>query len=229
MIRELEDKPYLQGARNRLVEQLKKEGITDKNVLGTIQNVPRHFFIDISYLSHAYKNRPLPIDCDQTISQPYTVAFQTQLLNITSGLKVLEIGTGSGYQATILGYMGAIVYTIERQQSLHEQTKALFEAPEFTQYFGNQLKIKLLFGDGYKGLPEQAPFDRILITAAIPEIPQTLFNQLSDKNGILVAPEGKGNSQIMKRYTKNNSDIQIETFGMFSFVPMLPGTEESNT
>ena len=226
IVRELDDYPQFAGARLFLAEELSQQGIKDKNVLEAIKNVPRHFFVEVSYINHAYKNRPLPINADQTISQPYTVAFQSQLLEIKPGNKVLEIGTGSGYQAAILAYMGAHVYTIERQKELYDITSELFSHEKVINFFNKKLYIKTFFGDGYNGIPEEAPFDKIIITAAINKVPQTLFDQLKE-NGYLVAPVGQyGKTQIMTRYIKYGNTIKKEEYGKFSFVPMLKGTNE---
>ncbi len=224
IVRELDDYPHFYGARLYLAEELAQQGITDKNVLEAIKNVPRHFFVPVSYLKHSYKNRPLPIDAEQTISQPYTVAFQTQLLAVRQGDKILEIGTGSGYQAAILAYMGAEVYTIERHKSLYSQTSELLANEKFKAFFDKPLDIRTFFGDGYLGLSDYAPFDKIIITAAIQTIPDTLINQLKE-GGYLVAPVGPADqSQKMTRYTKKGNTLHQEEFGYFVFVPMLKGT-----
>ena len=224
IVREWEDKPHFRGLRNYLTDELKKMGITDENVLEVINSLPRHFFINVSYIDYAYENRPLPIPKDQTISQPYTVAFQTQLLMPLKSTKVLEIGTGSGYQAAVLALLGAEVHTIERHKELYKETTELLNHKNFIEFFGGKLNIHTYYGDGYKGLPGQAPFDRIIITAAIQEIPGTLFDQLAE-NGMLVAPIGNRESQVMTRFKKQNGKIEKETFGNFIFVPMLKGTE----
>ena len=223
IIREWEDKPHYRGAREQLVKEIENQGIKDKNVLEAIKTLPRHFFVNISYADRAYENRPLPIDKDQTISQPYTVAFQTELLMPVKGKKVLEIGTGSGYQAAVLAFLGAEVHTIERHKELYEETSELLKHEKLLKYFPEHPKIYCYYGDGYKGIPDEAPFDRIIITAAIKEIPQTLFDQLGE-NGLLVAPVGD-NYQIMTKFTKKNGKIKEETFGTFLFVPMIKGTE----
>jgi protein-L-isoaspartate(D-aspartate) O-methyltransferase len=201
------------GLRKALVDSLREKGIRDEKVLEAINNVPRHWFMDSSFLEYAYNDKPFPIGAGQTISQPYTVARQTELLKVKSGMKVLEIGTGSGYQACVLGELGAKVYTIERQKKLYQKTK------EFLKKF--PYRIKIFYDDGNKGLPAFAPFDRILITAAAPEIPQTLIEQLKP-GGIIVAPVGKGDIQEMLRITKNeDGTLETEHFGSFKFVPML--------
>ena len=223
IIREWEDKPHYKGAREHLAKEIENQGIKDKNVLEAIKMLPRHFFVNISYADRAYENRPLPIDKNQTISQPYTVAFQTELLMPVKGKKVLEIGTGSGYQAAILAYLGAETHTIERHKELYIETTELLKHEKLLKYFSEYPKIYCHYGDGYKGLPDEAPFDRIIITAAIKKIPQTLFDQLAD-NGYLVAPIGS-DFQIMTRFTKQNGKIKEEHFGTFLFVPMLKGIE----
>lgn len=201
------------GLRKKLVDLLRTKGITDENVLKAINEVPRHFFFDSSFLEFAYEDKAFPIGSGQTISQPYTVAFQTEILQVTKNLKVLEVGTGSGYQASVLAEMGAQVYTIERQKLLYENLRNLNPPLNY--------RIRLFYGDGYAGLPQHAQFDRILITAAAPFIPDALINQL-DVGGILVAPVGQTDNQTMTRLTKlKENKIITETFGSFRFVPML--------
>jgi protein-L-isoaspartate(D-aspartate) O-methyltransferase len=223
IIREWEDKPHYKGAREQLSKEIEDLGITNQNVLEAIKTLPRHFFVNISYVDRSYDNRPLPIKKEQTISQPYTVAFQTELLMPVKGEKIMEIGTGSGYQAAILAFLGAEVHTIERHKELFEEASELLKHEKLLQYFHHTPHIYCYYGDGYEGLPEKAPFDRIIITAAIKEIPQTLFNQLKE-DGILVAPVGD-DYQEMTRFTKKKNNLQKETFGKFSFVPMLKGKE----
>jgi len=203
------------GLRKKLVELLKTKGIKDENVLNAINNVPRHLFMDSSFIDFAYKDSAFPIAAGQTISQPYTVAYQTELLQIKPRDKVLEIGTGSGYQACVLCEMGAKVFSIERQEALFRQTKALLPKIGYNP--------QLFFGDGYIGLPTFAPFHKIIITAAAPEIPQKLIEQLVI-GGFLVIPENasKGDFQIMKRITKMpDGKLKIEEFDAFKFVPLL--------
>lgn len=201
------------GMRKKLIELLQSKGITDNNVLEAMNAIPRHFFFDSSFLEFAYEDKAFPIGSGQTISQPYTVAFQSELLRIEKGMRVLEVGTGSGYQASILAEMGARVYTIERQKLLYESLKSLQPPLNY--------RIRLFYGDGYIGLPAHAPFDRILITAAAPFIPEALVNQLKT-GGILVAPVGKNDVQIMTRITKvSDTQMVSETHGSFRFVPML--------
>ncbi len=203
-----------QGLRQKLVDLLKQKGITDSHVLQAIATVPRHFFFDSSFLEFAYEDKAFPIGSGQTISQPYTVAFQSQLLKVEPGMRVLEIGTGSGYQACILQTMGARVFSIERQKLLYDSTKIKLPQLGF--------RIRLFFGDGYKGLPVHAPFDRVLITAAAPFIPEDLLRQLKI-GGILVAPVEVGESQIMHRVVKKSeTEFSVEHHGEFRFVPMLP-------
>lgn len=207
------------GLRKKLVDELRSKGIRDEKVLSAIMKVPRHLFFDQAFVEWAYKDNAFPIDCDQTISQPYTVAFQTSLLNIEPGMKVLEIGLGSGYQACVLVELGAKVYSIERHKLLHDKTHERLKSLGYTQ-------VRSFYGDGYGGLPRFAPFDRILITAACPEIPKVLFDQLK-VGGILVAPIGNElQVQLMCRFTKDEyGKIHQEEYGHFKFVPMLRGKE----
>lgn len=211
-----EDSYRHKGMRQQLVQVLKDKGITDSNVLDAIGVVPRHAFLDSSFVEFAYQDKAFPIGSGQTISQPFTVAMQSQLLNVSKGLKILEIGTGSGYQACILAQMGAKVFSIERQRNLYMKTK-----PFLAEFPYN---IKTFLGDGNKGLPTFAPFDRILITAAAPEIPQNLVNQLKI-GGIMVIPlndESDATKQRMLRLTKQPDGTMLrEEFGDCRFVPML--------
>ena len=181
------------GLRNQLVETIKSKGISDLNVLNAIGNVPRHLFMDSSFIDHAYQDKAFPISADQTISQPFTVAFQTELLKIKKGDKVLEVGTGSGYQAAVLCELGANVYSIERQGELYK--KVINFLPSINYY-----PKKIIYGDGYKGLEEEAPFDSIIVTAGAPFVPEALLNQLKI-GGRLVIPVGE-EVQIMMLYTK---------------------------
>lgn len=200
------------GMRRMLVNYLREKGISDEHVLEAINNVPRHFFLDSSLDVIAYEDRALEILCNQTISQPSTVAFQTQLLNVQKGDKILEIGTGSGYQTCILCEMKAKVFTIERFKPLFDYAKKMFEILKY--------KPKVSFGDGYLGMPAYAPFDKILVTCGVPDIPQKLVEQMKN-GGIMVIPVGK-NEQEMYKVTKiSNTEINIKTFGNFKFVPML--------
>jgi protein-L-isoaspartate(D-aspartate) O-methyltransferase len=217
MIRVTQDTYFHKGLRKKLIDSLRAKGIKDEQVLEAMNEVPRHYFLDQALVKIAYEDRAFPIANGQTISQPYTVAFQSELLEIKKYDKVLEVGTGSAYQATILGALGAQVYTIERQQGLYKEVKKYY--PFKSKY----PLIKFFYGDGYKGLPTYGPFDKIIITAGAPSLPEKLLEQLKP-NGILVAPLGEGEEQIMTRYKKGpKGGIKIETFGEFSFVPMLQG------
>ncbi len=201
------------GLRNQLVKIIAEKGITDKNVLAALGNVPRHLFLDSSFADFAYQDKAFPIGADQTISQPYTVAFQTELLQIKENHQILEIGTGSGYQTAVLLEMGAKVYTIERQQELFKKTKL------FLPKLGYKPK-KVIFGDGYKGLPEDAPFDGIIVTAGAPFVPKALLSQLK-VGGMLVIPIGDA-EQIMTLFIRTSEkDFEKHELGKFKFVPML--------
>lgn len=203
-----------QGLRKLLVQTISQKGITDQQVLAAIEKVPRHFFFDSSFLEYAYEDKPFSIGAGQTISQPYTVAFQSELLHIKKNDKVLEIGTGSGYQACILAELGAKVFTIERQKSLFDKTS------KFLPVIGYHT-IKTFFGDGYKGLAAYAPFDKVIVTAAAPFIPEALLEQLKP-GGILVIPVGANDIQIMTTVTKNTDNtLEKKEYGAFRFVPML--------
>jgi protein-L-isoaspartate(D-aspartate) O-methyltransferase len=203
-----------QGLRKQLVEVIREKGINDPNVLAAIGTVPRHFFFDSSFLKFAYEDKAFPIGSGQTISQPYTVAFQTQLLMISKGQKVLEVGTGSGYQACILAEIGAKVFSIERQKSLYDK------AFQFLPTLG--YRIKLFYGDGYKGLPTYAPFDKIIVTAGAPYVPDSLLDQLKP-GGIIVIPVNTGNDvQEMVTITRiSEKEYQKREHGKFRFVPLL--------
>ena len=201
------------GLRKQLVEELRGKGINDDKVLNAINTIPRHLFIDNAFVKFAYQDKAFPIGCGQTISQPYTVAFQTQLLDLNPYEKVLEVGTGSGYQAAVLSLLNADVYTIERQRDLFKQTKRFLPAIGYNCNF--------FYGDGYKGLPNFSPFDKIIITCGAPAIPEELILQLK-LGGIMIAPIGDGDIQVMhliKRVSETKN--QITTHGNFSFVPML--------
>ncbi|MBT8298544.1 MAG: protein-L-isoaspartate(D-aspartate) O-methyltransferase [Maribacter sp.] len=201
------------GMRNKLADVLIAKGIVDVKVLNAIRNVPRHLFMDSSFEGHAYQDKAFPIAADQTISQPYTVAFQTELLAIEPGHKVLEIGTGSGYQTAILLKLKAKVYTIERQLELFKKTNLFFKK------MGYRPK-KVIFGDGYKGLPEIAPFDSIIVTAGAPEVPKALMSQLK-VGGRLVIPVG-AEEQIMTMFIrKSEKEFEKKELGAFRFVPLL--------
>lgn len=203
--------PRHQGQRNKLVKKLIDKGIRQPEVLKAIGKIPRHLFIDSSFEDYAYQDKPFPIAADQTISQPYTVAFQTELLQVQAGHKVLEIGTGSGYQAAVLAEMGAKVYSIERQKELFDITRQLMQKLGYT--------FTMKYGDGFQGLPSFGPFDRIIVTAGAPGIPEKLMEQLKE-DGRMVIPVGTG-SQTMKLITKEEGEVKIEDHGVFRFVPML--------
>jgi protein-L-isoaspartate(D-aspartate) O-methyltransferase len=204
------------GLRRKLVAVLRDKGITDEKVLAAIENLPRHFFLDSAFDKIAYEDRAFPIGEGQTISQPYTVAYQTQLLEIKPYEKILEIGTGSMYQACVLAEMGAKVFTIERQKKLYEANKAFILCRKYPN-------IKFFYGDGFEGLPTYAPFDKIIITAAAPFIPPKLIAQLK-VGGCMVVPVDEGNHQRMLRITKlPGGEFEEEAFDNFSFVPMLQG------
>ena len=204
------------GLRKKLVDAIRSKGITEEKVLEAINKIPRHFFLDSAFDEVAYEDRAFPIGEGQTISQPYTVAYQTQLLEVKPFNKILEIGTGSAYQACVLAEMSAQVYTIERQKKLFEANKNF---PPLKKY----PSIKLFYGDGYEGLPTFAPFDRVIITAAAPQIPQKLIDQLKP-GGMMVIPLGSGEVQQMMRITKLESGaLKEEVFDHFSFVPMVGG------
>lgn len=199
--------------RNRLADTVASKGIRDEAVLAAIRAVPRHLFMDSSFEDHAYQDKAFPIAADQTISQPYTVAFQTELLQVQPGDKILEIGTGSGYQTAVLLHMKAKVYTIERQHELFKKTKLFFRK---MGYFPK----KFVFGDGYKGMPDEGPFDGIIVTAGAPKVPKALLGQLR-VGGRMVIPVGV-DSQVMYRITrKSDTEFERETFGTFRFVPLL--------
>lgn len=201
------------GLRQQLVNVIKAKGIKDENVLKAIGDIPRHLFMDSGFLDHAYQDKAFPIGADQTISQPYTVAFQTELLLVKKGDKILEIGTGSGYQTAVLCKLGAKVYSIERQLELFKKTS------KFLPVLGYRAK-KLIFGDGYKGLPEEAPFDGIIVTAGAPFVPKSLLNQLKI-GGKLVIPVGD-DVQIMTLFIrKEEKEFEQHEFGEFRFVPLL--------
>lgn len=206
------DNYLLLGQKKRMIEQLRQKGITDENVLTAFDKMERHRFLESLLWPRAYEDIAIKLTTDQTISKPSTVAFQSQLLELQKGMKVLEIGTGSGFQAAILYAMGAKVYTIERQIALFKRTKPLLEklAPTVITYYG----------DGFKGYPQFAPYDRIIVTCGAPDIPQALLDQLK-VGGIMVIPVGT-ESQIMKKIVKiSDSEYEEEDFGDFLFVPML--------
>jgi protein-L-isoaspartate(D-aspartate) O-methyltransferase len=201
------------GLRKKLVDELKRMGINDSRVLEAINAVPRHYFLTSAFLEFAYDNKAFQIGVGQTISHPFTVATQSQLLKVEPGMKVLEIGTGSGFQTAVLCELGAKVYSIERQKLLHDNSKKLLEKMRY--------KAHLTYGDGYKGLPAFAPFDRIIITCAIPKVPEALLMQLKP-GGIIVMPYGEGEiQQMMVIQETEDGAFNSEFHGSFSFVPML--------
>lgn len=215
-MRKYEDTYRHKGLRKKLIDILKDKGITDTNVLDAINTIPRHFFLDSAFDEIAYEDRAFPISDGQTISQPYTVAYQTQLLQVKPTEKILEIGTGSIYQASVLAEMGTQVFTIERQKKLFEKTKSFILK-------NNYPAIKFFYGDGFEGLPTYAPFDKIIITAAAPFVPPKLIEQLK-AGGKMVIPVDEGQHQRMLRLTKNeDGTYNEEVFENFSFVPMLTG------
>ncbi|WP_318308764.1 protein-L-isoaspartate(D-aspartate) O-methyltransferase [Flagellimonas crocea] len=201
------------GMRNNLAEIVAAKGVTDKKVLEAIKTIPRHLFLDSGFEDHAYQDKAFPIGADQTISQPYTVAFQTELLEVKPNAKILEIGTGSGYQTAVLLHLRAKVYTIERQLELFKTTRLFFNKMHYRPK-------KMIFGDGYKGLPEEAPFDGIIVTAGAPEVPRALMSQLK-VGGKLVIPVGV-DEQIMTLFVrKSEKEFEKKEFGSFRFVPLL--------
>ena len=209
----MEDNFKFQGRRRILASELKKKGIVNKQIIKSIESIPRHLFIDPGLSEQAYVDKALPIQSNQTISQPYTVAFQTQLLNPFSGEKILEIGTGSGYQTSILYFLKVQVYTIERNHNLFRSTTKIFNKLNI-----NPVRFK--YGDGYKGLIDDSPFDGIIITAGSPTVPEDLLKQLK-VGGRMVVPIGK-KIQVMTKITRISiNDFKKETFGNFKFVPML--------
>ena len=215
-----EDTYRHKGLRKKLLDVLREKGITDEKVLAAMNNIPRHYFMDSALDNIAYEDRAFPISDGQTISQPYTVAYQTQLLQLKQNDKVLEIGTGSIYQATVLAELGAKVFTIERQKNLFDKTKQYI----FKSKYSN---LKFFYGDGFEGLPTYGPFDKVIITAAAPFVPPKLMQQLKT-GGYMVIPVDEGTSQRMLRLTKKeNGSWSEEIFENFSFVPMLVGKASS--
>lgn len=208
----IEDNYKQRGLRGKLVRKLRQKGIREERLLEAIGKVPRHAFFDDALLGHAYEDKAFPIGEGQTISQPYTVAFQTEKLEIKAGDKVLEIGTGSGYQACILLEMGAKVYTIEYNRALYQKTREFLPELGYNPFF--------FFGDGSKGLPVRAPYDKIIVTAGAPVVPDALVAQLGE-NGILVVPVGNRDKQLMVKLTKKKGTLIKEEFDFFSFVPLL--------
>lgn len=216
--RTYEDTYLHKGLRKQLIDGLRKKGITDENVLTAINNIPRHYFLEPAFDKIAYEDRAFPIGEGQTISQPYTVAYQTQLLKIAKNDKVLEIGTGSAYQASVLAELGAWVHTIERQKKLYDFQQQHYV---FKKKYPN---IKFYYGDGFEGIPRYQPFDKIIITAAAPFIPPKLIAQLKT-GGIMVLPvdDESGNQRMLRLTKKEDGSIEEEAFEQFSFVPMLKG------
>lgn len=218
-MRKYEDSYRHKGLRKKLIDGIREKGISDENILNAMMNIPRHFFLDKALEDIAYQDRAFPIGEGQTISQPYTVAYQTQLLEIKPFEKILEIGTGSGYQAMVLAEMGGYVFTIERQKKLFDAMKGFILRKKYPT-------IRYFYGDGFEGLPTYAPFDKIIITAAAPFVPPKLMAQLK-KGGKMVLPLNENDGQRMLRLTKNEDDsLTTEKFANFSFVPMLKGKEK---
>ncbi len=210
----MEDTYLHKGLRKKLVKEIGEKGIISKKVLDALEKVPRHFFFDNALLKFAYQDNAFPIGAGQTISQPYTVAFQTELLDVQKGEKVLEIGTGSGYQTCILAELGAKVYSVERQKELYDKTRSRLQQMGYAS-------VKLFFGDGYKGLEAYAPFDKVLVTCGAPFIPDALLKQLRS-GGLLVIPVGEGTVQVMTSVRrKGENEFEKTTHGNFRFVPML--------
>jgi len=214
----MKDLPKHKGLRNQLVKTVRAKGVKDEKVLNAIAKIPRHLFMDSGFIDFAYQDNAFPIAADQTISQPYTVAFQTELLEIEQGDKVLEIGTGSGYQTAVLVELKAEVYSIERQKELYEKTK------KFLPLLGYVAK-KLSFGDGYKGWSEYAPFDKILVTAGAPFVPKPLLSQLKI-GGRLVIPVGENIQKMTLYIRKGEKEFEKHEFGDFRFVPMLKESQK---
>jgi protein-L-isoaspartate(D-aspartate) O-methyltransferase len=205
--------------RKDLIQSLREKGISDERVLTAMENIPRHFFLDTAFERQAYEDRAFPISAGQTISQPYTVAFQTQLLNVQKFDKILEVGTGSAYQCCVLAEMGAKVFTIERQKELYDFVGDFFFLKKYPS-------VKRFYGDGYAGLPSFAPFDKVIITAGAPFLPPKLVEQLKT-GGVIVAPIGEEGIQKMMRITKEmDGSLREEELGDFSFVPMLGGKNQ---
>jgi protein-L-isoaspartate(D-aspartate) O-methyltransferase len=212
----MDDSYRHKGLRRQLIEEIKAKGIKDERVLDAMSILPRHFFLEKAFEEHAYADKAFPIGNDQTISQPYTVAYMTSLLEVKKGDKILEIGTGSGYQAAILSILGARVYTVERQEELYKKTKTLLKALNFNT-------LRCFFGDGSEGLQDFAPYDKIIVTAGAPVIPDALKEQLAI-DGILVIPLGENDGQRM-HYIKRINDVEYESKALdkFRFVPFLSG------
>lgn len=207
----MQDSYRHKGLRSKLIEELREKGISDDAVLDAMNAIPRHWFLDNAFVETAYEDKAFPIGAGQTISQPYTVAFQTELLQVERGMKVLEIGTGSGYQTSVLCELGCKVFTIERQKALYNNVRPLLNKMGY--------RAKFFFGDGYKGKDAFAPFDRIIVTCGAPYIPDALVEQLVD-GGRMVIPVGD-NSQVMKLVEKSEGEVLVSEHGDFRFVPML--------
>jgi protein-L-isoaspartate(D-aspartate) O-methyltransferase len=214
----VEDNYRHKGLRRKLIEFLRQKGIHNEDVLAAMWNVPRHWFIDKAFADLIYEDKAFPIDRDQTISQPYTVARMTELLEVKKHMKVLEIGTGSGYQAAILGALGARVFTVERQKILFEKAKTLLAK---IGYPG----IRCFHKDGFLGLPTYAPFDRIIVTAAAEKVPDTLLDQLGP-NGIMIIPVGNDVQDMRRIIRQPDGTLITEDFGQYRFVPFLSGLEQ---
>lgn len=209
----MKDTFKFKGMRRQLINELREKGIHSEEILEAFDKVPRHFFLDNAFAEQAYSNMAFQIGAGQTISHPYTVAFQTQLLDVGRGDKILEIGSGSGFQTCILCELGAKVFSIERHKELHLKAKRMLD------HFG--YNARLSFGDGFKGMPAFAPFDKVIITCGAPFVPDALVDQLK-VGGVMIIPIGEGKDQQMKRITKlENGELLEEDFGVFSFVPML--------
>jgi len=216
----IEESFEAKGKRKRLIEELRSKGINDERVLDAMGKVPRHLFMDDAFLRHAYQDKAFPIAAGQTISQPYTVAVQTMLLKVGKRDKVLEVGTGSGYQAAVLAEMGVKVYTIERQRELYRKAQVMLGDLGY--------RIHFFLGDGYEGQPQYGPYDGIIITAATAEVPDKLLRQLRT-GGRLVVPKGDRDSQVMTLYVRRgDDDYEITTHGYFVFVPLLRGIANGN-
>jgi len=215
-MRDFEDSYRHKGLRKKLIDSIRDKGITDENVLDAMMKIPRHYFMDTALEHIAYQDRAFPIGEGQTISQPYTVAYQTQLLQVSPHEKILEIGTGSAYQAMVLAEMGASVFTIERQKKLFEANKKFILRKRYPG-------IKFFYGDGFEGLPTYAPFDKIIITAAAPFIPPKLIEQLKPGGKMVIPLDTDGIQKMMRITKKEDGSLEEETFSDFSFVPMLKG------
>jgi protein-L-isoaspartate(D-aspartate) O-methyltransferase len=217
-MRKFEDTYRHKGLRKKLVDSLRDKGITDEDLLKAMMNIPRHYFLDTALEHIAYQDRAFPISEGQTISQPYTVAYQTQLLEVKPFEKILEIGTGSAYQAMTLAEMGAQVFTIERQKKLFDLNKSFILKSKYPN-------IKYFYGDGFEGLPTYAPFDKVIITAAAPFIPPRLIEQLKAGGKMVIPLENNGRQKMLRLNKKEDGSYDEEAFSDFSFVPMLKGIE----